>query len=185
MKERLLLILSLFLFQACIPLRIAPSIDDYKIAKGKKFKRSLSKRQMFIFEDAKEAEEFYHFVNTKFQLNHKNVYDNIPFEIGGQQYFFAWYEIKIPVKTLNLAPMLIQLFIGAALGSEDPLEDYDGEGDFIRKDNWYLAIEVYNDLEPDCLVDNSLSRESVLKYLRALKQEYLATHNYNETVFKN
>jgi hypothetical protein len=74
MKERLLLILSLFLFQACIPLRIAPSIDDYKIAKGKKFKRSLSKRQMFIFEDAKEAEEFYHFVNTKFQLNHKNVY---------------------------------------------------------------------------------------------------------------
>jgi hypothetical protein len=109
----------------------------------------------------------------------------IPFEIGGQQYFFAWYEIKIPDKTLNLAPMLIQLFIGAALGSEDPLEDYDGEGDFIRKDNWYLAIEVYNDLEPDCLVDNSLSRESVLKYLRALKQEYLATHNYNETVFKN
>jgi len=89
MKQPLLLIFVLFLFQSCIPLRIAPTIDDYKIIKGKKFKRSLSKRQMFIFEDAKEAEQFYSFVNIKFQLDHKNVYDDVPFEINGEQYFFA------------------------------------------------------------------------------------------------
>lgn len=140
---------------------------------------------MFIFEDAKEAEQFYNFVNIKFQLDDTNVYDDVPFDISGQQYFFAWYEVEIPDKNLNLAPMFFHLFVGAALGNEDPLEDYDGEGDLVRRDNWYLAIEVYNDLEPDCLVDTSLSREGVLKYLRALKKEYLATHNYNETVFKN
>lgn len=54
-----------------------------------------------------------------------------------------------------------------------------------RKGHWYIAIEVYNDLEKDCLQVDALSREAVLKYLRTLKQEYLITHNYNETVFKN
>ncbi|MFK7813214.1 MAG: hypothetical protein AB8B59_12010 [Maribacter sp.] len=180
MKQSLLLILVLFLFQSCIPLRIAPKIDDYKITKGKKFKRSLSKRQMFIFEDAKEAEQFYNFVNINFGLKDTNVYDDVPFEIGGQQYFFAWYEVEIPNKSINILPILADVLI-ASTGNLPMLEDSYGS----RKGNWYLAIEVYNDLESDCLTETSLSRESVLKYLRALKKEYLATHNYNETVFKN
>lgn len=185
MKQSLLIVCTLFLFQSCIPLRIAPTIEDYKITRGKKFKRSLPERQMFIFEDAKEAEQFYNFVNTKFQLDDTNVYDDVPFEINDAYYFFSWYEIEIPDKTLNLAPVFLHLFVGAALGNDDPLEDYDGEGDTVRSDNWYIALEVYSDLEQDCLADGSLSREAVLKYLRALKKEYLATHNYNETVFKN
>jgi len=180
MKQSLLVFLVLFLFQACIPLRIAPKIDDYKITKGKRFKRSLSKRQMFIFEDAKEAEQFYNFVNISFQLDDTNVYDDVPFETGGQQYFFAWYEVEIPNKTINLLPIFADIALTAA-DMDTAWEDSYGS----RKGNWYLAIEVYNDLEPDCLAETSLSREAVLKYLRALKKEYLATHNYNETVFKN
>jgi len=54
-----------------------------------------------------------------------------------------------------------------------------------RKRSWYLATEVYSDTETDCLVETSFSREVVLKYLRTLKKEYLATYNYNETVFKD
>ena len=180
MKELLLLILILFLFQSCIPLRIAPKIDDYKITKGKKFKRSLSKRQMFIFEDAKEAEQFYNFVNIKFQLKDVNVYDDVPFEMNGQQYFFAWYEVEIPNKFINLLPIFID-GIFAAANLDTRLEDSYSS----RKGNWYLALEVYNDLESDCLAKTSLSMEAVLMYLRALKKEYLAIHNYNETVFKN
>lgn len=185
MKQSLLMLLVLFIFQSCIPLRIAPTIDDYKIAQGKKFKRSLGKREMFIFEDPKDEGHFYDYINTKFHLDHENVYDDVPFEIDGSQYFLAWYEVEIPDKHLNLAPIFLHLFVGAALGNDDPLEDYDGEGDMVRRDNWYIAIEAYSDLEKDCLADEALSREPVLKYLRALKKEYLATHNYNETVFKN
>lgn len=180
MKQSLRLVLVLFLFQSCIPLRIAPKIDDYKITKGKKFKRSLSKRQMFIFEDAKEAEQFYNFINIKFQLEDANVYDDVPFEIVGQQYFFAWYEVEIPNKSINLIPLFADVLLTAA-DMDTAFEDSYGS----RKGNWYLALEVYNDLESDCLSETSLSRESVLKYLRGLKKEYLATHNYNETVFKN
>ena len=180
MKKSLLLVFLIFLFQSCIPLRIAPNIQDFKISKGKKFKRSLSKRQMFIFEDPKEAEQFYNFVNIKFQLEDTNVYDDVPFEINDQPYFFAWYEVDIPNKSLNLLSVAADVALVAAdldTAFENSYTD--------RKGNWYLAIEVYNDLEKDCLADSSLSRESVLKYLRALKKEYLATHNYNETLFKN
>ena len=180
MKRILHFVLMLFILQSCIPLRIAPDIADYKITKGKKFKRELSKRQMFIFEDSKDAEEFYNFVNIKFQLDHTDVYDDIPFEIDGEQYFFAWYEIEIPDKTLNLLPIVVDV---ALLASDiNPVLENSYSS---RKGNWYVALEVYNDAEPDCFEETSLSREIVLKYLRTLKKEYLATHNYNETVFKN
>ncbi len=185
MKTSFSIILAFLVLQSCIPLRIAPTISNYKVTKGKKFKRSLSKRQMFIFEDPKQAGDFYEYVNTKFALEHQNVYDDVPFLLNETQYFFAFYEVEISDKVLNLAPMVVD-----ALWNEMV---YDGEEetrgaqpqDILRKGNWYIAIEVYSDVEKDCLVENSLSRETVLKYLSALKKEYLATHNYNEVVFKN
>ena len=185
--QRIILLLSvIFLVHSCIPLRIAPDIEDYKLAKGKKFKRSLGKREMFIFEDPKEAEHFYNFINTKYALNDKNVYDDIPFRIDDQQYFFAFYEVEIPDKTLNLGPAMVDAFLNVALGNEEPeLYFADESRDYMRRENWYLAIEVYSDKEKDCLAEHSLSREVVLKYLRVLKNEYLSTHNYNEVVFKN
>jgi hypothetical protein len=180
MKPTLLLILALLLFQSCIPLRIAPKINDYTITTGKKFKRSLSKRQMFIFEDDKDADQFYNFVNTRFQLNDTNVYDDVPFEVNGKQYFFAWYEVEIPNKSIQILPILADVIV-LSTGSHPMFIDAYGK----REGNWYLAVEAYSDLEPDCMAEASLSREAVLKYLRGLKEEYLATNNYNETVFKN
>jgi len=183
MKKLLCVIASVALLNSCIPVRIAPSISDYNVTKGKKFKRSLSKRQMFIFEDPKEVNQFYNYVNTKYDLQHIDVYDNVPFKINGEQYFFSFYEVEIPDKTINLTPMITSVMFNALIGD---FEDADiDEPTMSRNGNWYLAIEVYSDLEKDCLEINSLSREVVLKYLRALKKEYLSTHNYNEIVFKN
>ncbi len=178
--------LSIFLLLcciSCIPIRVAPNIENYKISKGKKFKRELSKRKFFIFEDPKEAQHFYNFVNTKFQLNHSNVYDDVPFQIDGHHFFFVFYEISIPDKTLNFLPAILNASMNRVLKSED--EEYIDGSDILRKDNWYVAIEVYSDIEKDCLDQNSLSRDAVLMYLRNLKKEYLTTHNYNETVFRN
>ncbi len=137
---------------------------------------------MFIFENPKDADHFYDYVNTKFTLNDENVYDDIPFKIGGQHYFFSFYEVDIPDKTINFLTFFISHTLSAALDYED---ENDTAPEEVRKENDYLAIEVYNDIEHDCLTDTSLSREVVLKYLRALKEEYLSTHNYNEVVFKN
>jgi len=186
MKKVGIFILFCFLIQSCIPLRIAPNIEDYKVTKGKKFKRSLPKREMFVFEDSKDANHFYDYANKKFLLDHQNVYDNIPFSTAGQQYFFSFYEVEIPNKAINLFPVFFDVFLNAALGNED-MEPYLSEDSetILRKGNWYIAIEVYNDYEKDCLHKNSLSRTSILNYLRDLKKEYLSTHNYNEVVFKN
>lgn len=179
MKRILVFVFVLFLMQSCIPLRIAPTIDNYKITQGKKFKRSLPKRQMFVFEDSKKAKEFYIFINTKFELDAIDVYDNVPFESNGEQYFFSWYEVEIVDKSINVVPVLVDFILLASDMNPVFEEDYSS-----RRGNWYLAIEVYSDKDSDCLLETSLSREAVLKYLRALKKEYLATHNYNETLFK-
>jgi len=47
MRNFFFIIVSILVFQSCIPLRIAPTIEDYKITEGKKFKRSLPKQEMF------------------------------------------------------------------------------------------------------------------------------------------
>ena len=142
MKKPLLALFSLFLFSSCIPLRIAPKIKDHKIIQGKRFKRSLPKRQMFIFEDPKEANAFYDYINTKFTLEHQQVYDDVPFRLNEKQFFFAFYEVEIPTKTINLIPIMIDGLLDQA--EMDPvLEDVHSS----RVGNWYLAIEVYSDEE--------------------------------------
>jgi len=121
MKKNVLILFILIAFQSCIPIRIAPKIKDYQLTKGKRFKKSLPKRQMFVFEDPKEANEFYNYVNTKFKLEHIDVYDNIPFSLANKQFFFSFYEVDIPNKTIKyiviwsmivciLTPFLVPLY---------------------------------------------------------------------------
>lgn len=186
MKSIFTILILFFLFTSCIPLRIAPAIDDYRITKGASFKKDLPKRIMFVFEDPKDAGQFYNYVNVKFQLNDENVYDDVPFTIDGEQFFFSFYEVEIPDKSINLFPVLLDVLINEAMGNEqtDPILSDDDAG-YSRVGHWYIAIEVYSDSEEDCLQMNSLSREAVLDYLRSVKKEYLSTHNYNEVVFKN
>lgn len=183
MRHLYLVFALALLFQSCIPLRIAPSIEDYKVKQGKKFKKGLPSREMFVFEDPKDENHFYKYINFKFDLNDSLVDTDVPFKLKEQQYFFSFYEVEIPDKAINLAPMITSVMFNALIGN---LEDADiDDPTMSRNGNWYLAIEVYSDLEKDCLEINSLSREVVLKYLRTLKKEYLSTHNYNEIVFKN
>ena len=175
-----------FLLTSCIPLRIAPTIDDYRITKGSAFKNDLPNRIMFVFEDPKEAGQFYDYVNVKFQLNNEQVYDDVPFIIESQQFFFSFYEVEIPDKSINLLPALFDVLANEVMGNEEtePILSDNDDG-YRRVGHWYIGIEVYSDLEKDCLHMNSLSRQIVLDYLRLLKKEYLSTHNYNEIVFKN
>lgn len=107
------------------------------------------------------------------------------FKLTAIYYFFSFYEMEIPDKTINLIPIAFDVLLNEILGNEEKESYLSGDAGVSRKGNWYIAIEVYSDKENDCLVINSLSREAVLEYLRTLKKEYLSTHNYNEVVFKN
>ncbi|MGB5370617.1 MAG: hypothetical protein WBN18_09315 [Flavobacteriaceae bacterium] len=177
----------LFLLQvagSCIPLRTAPEIADYRVTRGKKFNRKLPQREMYIFKDTKEADAFYNYVDVKYDLNHQNVYEDVPFMLEGTQFFFSFYEVEITDKSLNLFPAMFDLFVGGALGWEEPILSDDWEV-VNRKGNWFVAIEVYNDFEKDCLSSTSLSRPLVLNYLTSLKDDYISHKNFLESQDEN
>ncbi len=184
--KKLVLLLSFLFSVSCIPLRVAPSIKDYKVTSGKRFKKGLPKKTTFIFEDPKNANEFYSYVNIKFGLDDHFVDVEVPFELEGKEYYFSFYEVEINDKALNLLPIAIDVAACAATDN-DEFEPFVATTDntILREGNWYIAIEVFSETEKDCLAESSTAREVLLPYLRALKEEYLSTHNYHEVVFKN
>ena len=179
-------LLSLLFAASCIPLRVAPSIKDYKVTSGKRFKRGLPKKTTFIFEDPKDANEFYSYINIKFGLDDHFVDVEVPFELEGKEYYFSFYEVEINDKALNLLPIAIDVAAHTAT-HKDEFEPFIATtgNTILREGNWYIAMEVFSKTEKDCLAENSVSKEVLLPYLRDLKEEYLSTHNYNEVVFKN
>ncbi len=180
-----LLLLAIF-FQSCIPLRIAPKVEDYKITKGNRFRKGLPEKRVFVFEDPKEEYQFYDYINTKFDLNDHYVDVEVPFQLKGDDYFFSFYEVHISDKAINVFPILVDATVNAMLGNED-FETYvtTDENSTVKNSNHYIAIEVFSNTEPDCLQDKYQNQKAILAYLRTLKEEYLATDNYNEVVFKN
>lgn len=79
---RILVVLLIVFMFSCIPLRIAPKIETDKVMVARKFKRKIPKQNAFIFEDTKDANEFYNYVNIKYQLDHNDVEFNVPFVIN-------------------------------------------------------------------------------------------------------
>ncbi|TVZ26316.1 hypothetical protein JM83_1271 [Gillisia sp. Hel_I_86] len=176
-----LILISFFLllFTSCIPVRIAPEIKEDKVMVAKKFKRKLPKKYSYIFVDPKDADEFYNYINTKYQLDHDNVGYNVPVLINKKEYFLSFHEVEIPTKTINLVP----LFIDAGLKSKD----YDPlfEGSHItRIGNWYLVLTIADSELNDCLDPSATNRKQVLKFLKETRLEYLATTNYFDALFR-
>lgn len=178
MKRYLTILTCVFLLNSCIPLRIAPSIKEDKIKIAKRFQRNLPKQYALIFNDPKDADEFYYFINTKYQLNNESVEDNVPFKIDDNEFSFSFYEVERTTKTINLLP----LFIDAALGNnQDPMFE---DAYSSRKGHWYIAL-LSNDAEMnDALNPNYKHREAIIKYLRDLRIEYLNTNNYLEAMLQ-
>ena len=113
MKHLLVYILMFACFTSCIPLSFAPNIKTDKIKLAKNFKRDLPKLHGFIFEDPKEADEFYTFINTKYQL--PGINQKIPLWIDSKPYIMNVYERRRTTRTLNF----IHILIDVALSDED------------------------------------------------------------------
>lgn len=172
------IILLLIFTHSCIPLRIAPNIKGDKIMVAKKFKKSLPKQYSLIFNDSKDANEFYNYINTKFELNHNNVAYNVPFTLNDEKFFFSFYETEVSTKSINLVPIATDMVLESK-GITPILK----ESEFTRVGNWYIVLTASDINNEDCLNLNHKSRVKVLKYLRELRVEYLNTTNYLETLF--
>lgn len=176
--KKLTVLLLLLGTVSCIPVRFAPNIRDYKIVLAKRFKRDLPKEYAFVFEDNKEADEFYNYINTKFNLNHQNVDLNVPLRVGMQTVFMSFYERDRISETGNLIPLLID---GILISKDhDPvLEDAYSS----RNAHWYILVTVTDQEFKDCLAPDYPTRQPIIAALKELKDEYLSTQNYDELLF--
>ncbi|MEL6809963.1 MAG: hypothetical protein AAFP76_01360 [Bacteroidota bacterium] len=178
MRFLFLLCISSLLF-SCIPISIAPNMGAGKVMKGRKFKRVLPRQYAFIFEDTKDADEFYHYINAKYQTSYDDVDGNTPFEIGNETYYLTFYEVERSTQTLNLIPIAVDGVLSADDGNTMLDSMYTS-----RKGTWYIAITVSNFNSEDALNPDYLGHGEIKQYLHALREEYLATTEYIEVYLK-
>ena len=178
--KTLQLLAILLLLSSCIPLSIAPKIETDKVKLGRKFKRSLPEKYTFIFEDPKNANEFYDFVDAKYDLKNDLVDSNVHFEVDSIAYAFSFYEIEKVDRTINLVPLVIDASLSA--NDNEPIME---ELYTSRNGHWYIAITVINQELMDCLSPSYVHRDAVVRYLRALREEYLTTSDYKIAFLRN
>ncbi|MBT8222011.1 MAG: hypothetical protein KJN96_02455, partial [Eudoraea sp.] len=85
--RKLLIGIFLLLIGSCIPIKKAPEIKDYKIVLAKRFKRDLPRKYAFVFEDEKNADEFYRFLYWKLGRLNTDIEVNLPFNVEGTTYY--------------------------------------------------------------------------------------------------
>ena len=181
--NRLFVLLSMVLtlcFFSCIPIRIAPSIEAHKIVQAKKFKRDLPRLYAFVFEDTKDADEFYYFLNAKYDLGFRHVESNVPIEIGNHTFFMSFFEREKTSQYVNLIPMVVDGVLNSE-GVDPMLEDIYS----TRTGHWYIAITVDDPEFRDALSPDHKCRNEVIQYLDTLREEYFRTHHYLELSLKN
>jgi hypothetical protein len=176
MQKLLVIITIITLFTACLPVKISPKIENYKIVKAHKFSKKLPKTNAFIFKDSKKVGEIYQFIQAKFK-SIKELENYYTFNLNGINYSIKFYEVEKETKTVNLIPVLIDAN-REQKGNEPLLEDF-----YIsrKSDNWYIAMTVQNEKSSDCLQKKNVNKKEIEKYLEKLKNEYLSTSNYMET----
>jgi len=171
-----------FFIASCIPISIAPNMKGGKVVKAKKFKRQLPKQYAFIFEDPKNANEFYEYVNAKFQVSYDDLEGNIPININDNNYYLTFYEVERNTETVNLIPMVVDAALEEkGYGSGATLES----AYTSRSGTWYLALTVSNDALEDCLNPEHDSKPEIEKYAKELREEYLSTTHYIEVYLKS
>jgi len=171
--------LLIFLTYSCIPLKIAPNIEGEKIVNAKKFKKGLPNFQGFIFEDSKNANEFYNFINAKYDLKHINVESNVPISINNKTYYLSFFERERTTQTVNLIPIAIDAD-RSSKGKDPILENiYTSRSGF-----WYLVLTITDPEIKDCLNPKYPQHQQVVNHLKNLKNEYFSTSNYIEAYLK-
>jgi len=175
-------LITCFLFLSicsCIPVSIAPNIETDKLIKAKQFKRDLPDDYAFIFEDPKDADEFYRFIDAKYHRKSTDVESNVPITVDKNTYFLSFYEREKTTKTVNLVPVLVDA--KRESNGNDPILE---ELHTSRTGQWYLVLTVNDNDFKDGLHPSYEARDSIIEYLRKLREEYLSTHNYIETYLK-
>tara|TARA_R100001369_G_scaffold16414_2_gene31433 strand:- start:381 stop:932 length:552 start_codon:yes stop_codon:yes gene_type:complete len=175
--KKLFILLLAAVTPSNIPVKIAPKFknQDYKIMQANKFQRKMSRETSFIFKDPKNADEFYYYVNKKYKLNHKDVGLNTAFQHKAKTYYLSYSEVGKEDENANIGLAFVDLVLEEKAGFTVFENNYTS-----RKGHWYIILTVYDKDIKNCLLDKHPMKSEITKYLRALKKEYVTTHNYEE-----
>ena len=173
-----LFLLLLLNVSACIPYKIAPNYSEGEVVKGKKFIKTFKNRYVFAFNDPKEANAFYTYINYKFQTSYDDDLGNVPIQIEDELAYLTFYELEKTTETYNLFPMMVDGMLSEK-GVDPVLESQYNS----RSGNWYIVMTLTDALGTDCLRPSHSLHESSVAYLQTLREEYLRTSQYNELLF--
>ncbi len=173
--KKIILLCTVISIYSCIPLRIAPTIKEDKIMVAKKFKKKLPNSYSYIFEDPKDADEFYTYFNTKYNI--KSDVDGAIFNIDGTDFYLAFYESEIPTKTINLIPIATD----AVLESKGMTPLFQ-EHEFTRMGKWFIVLVVSDIDSKDCLRPDFALQPKIVNYLKKIREKYLYTHDYSNLI---
>lgn len=178
MQLRLYLLLCTLLC-ACIPVQLAPQISDYKIKKGQRFHKDLSHHYSFIFNNPKNDNEFYNYMNTVYELQNIDELMDIPIAVEEKIFLFSFYEVDKGSTTLNLIPVIVDAKLNEE-GFDPMLESLYS----TRKGYWYIIVTVFDENGNDALHPSHRSRLAIQKYLNELRTTFLDHDNYYEVLLK-
>lgn len=179
-SQLLFIIVWCFCCFSCIPLKIAPEIKEAKIYKGKKFRKQLPQQNVYVFKDPKYANEFYTYINAKYDIDYDDIGGNIPILIEEKPFYLTFYEVERSTKTINLIPIVADAALDNK-GQDAVFEDMYT----YRSGTWYIALTVMDGDFKDLLLEDDPSHKTVIKHLDAMRKEYLTTANYMEIYLKN
>ena len=179
MKKLSYLLILLFIF-SCFPISIPPNLENGKLMEAKKFKRKLPDQYAYIFTDPKNANDFYYYLNAKYPPNQTGDSEgNVPITIDNRDYYISFYETEKKSRVVNILPALAN----ELLDQQNIAIEFD-EPPIVRGGTWYIALTVSNKNFEDGLSPNSKDQKEILNFVKALHNEYLATHNYNSLLLK-
>ncbi|WP_432411976.1 hypothetical protein [Rasiella sp. SM2506] len=179
MKYLSVVLVALF-FVSCIPLQIAPNFEGGKIFPPKKLKKQLPNNYVYAFEDPKDANEFFRYMNAKFQILYDDATGNIPIIIDAQTYYLTFYEVERSTKTVNLIPMAIDA--GLEEKGLGPVLESAHE---TRVGKWFIALTITDEALLDALKPEYQNHPKVLAYADHMRTEYLNTVHYIEVYLKS
>ena len=70
-------------------------------------------------ENPKAANEFYDYINVKYDLHDNNVYDDVPFMLEDKLSFFSFYEFEVKDKAIPILGIFADVLLSRALDSEE------------------------------------------------------------------
>ena len=134
-------------------------IDDYALVPNAKAVLGNDGLTAFVFENNQKILPFQQFLVDKYNLQTYNQRE-IPFTLNEERFVLHIYDNDEVTKYLNMSDFV----------RKEQIPDVSKMGNQAD----FIVLSVVSSKNEDCLKDNSLYQNIVIKYLKNLKQEYFS-----------